>query len=134
MIKIEKVSKSYSEGLAALEDVNLTIEDGEFVFIVGESGSGKSTLIKLLLREIKPTEGNITVNGNIINKLKRRDIPKYRREIGCVFQDFLFKPLVDDVEEGDAAVFVHLADDACGQLFAASDCVNPHLVAFADVD
>ena len=88
MIKIEKVSKSYSEGLAALEDVNLTIEDGEFVFIVGESGSGKSTLIKLLLREIKPTEGNITVNGNIINKLKRRDIPKYRREIGCVFQDF----------------------------------------------
>lgn len=88
MIKIEKVSKSYSEGLAALEDVNLTIEEGEFVFIVGESGSGKSTLIKLLLREIKPTEGNITVNGNIINKLKRRDIPKYRREIGCVFQDF----------------------------------------------
>lgn len=88
MIKIEKVSKSYSEGLAALEDINLTIEDGEFVFIVGESGSGKSTLIKLLLREIKPTEGNITVNGNIINKLKRRDIPKYRREIGCVFQDF----------------------------------------------
>ena len=88
MIKIEKVSKSYSEGLAALEDVNLTIEDGEFVFIVGESGSGKSTLIKLLLREIKPTEGNITVNGNIINKLKRKDIPKYRREIGCVFQDF----------------------------------------------
>ena len=88
MIKIEKVSKSYSEGLAALEDVNLTIEDGEFVFIVGESGSGKSTLIKLLLREIKPIEGNITVNGNIINKLKRRDIPKYRREIGCVFQDF----------------------------------------------
>ena len=71
-----------------MEDVNLTIEDGEFVFIVGESGSGKSTLIKLLLREIKPTEGNITVNGNIINKLKRRDIPKYRREIGCVFQDF----------------------------------------------
>ena len=88
MIKIEKVSKSYSEGLAALEDVNLTIEDREFGFIVGESGSGKSTLIKLLLREIKPTEGNITVNGNIINKLKRRDIPKYRREIGCVFQDF----------------------------------------------
>ena len=88
MIKIEKVSKSYSEGLAALEDVNITIEGGEFVFIVGESGSGKSTLIKLLLREIKPTEGNITVNGNIINKLKRRDIPKYRREIGCVFQDF----------------------------------------------
>ena len=88
MIKIEKVSKSYSEGLATLEDVNLTIEDGEFVFIVGESGSGKSTLIKLLLREIKPTEGNITVNGNIINKLKRKDIPKYRREIGCVFQDF----------------------------------------------
>lgn len=88
MIKIENVSKSYTEGIPALNDVNLTIKDGEFVFIVGESGSGKSTLIKLLLREIKPTEGNITVKGNVINKLRRRDIPKYRREIGCVFQDF----------------------------------------------
>lgn len=88
MIKLENVSKSYSEGLDALNAVNLTINDGEFVFIVGESGSGKSTLIKLLLREIKPSEGDITVNGNVINKLRRRDIPKYRREIGCVFQDF----------------------------------------------
>lgn len=88
MIKIENVSKEYTEGIPALNNVNLTINDGEFVFIVGESGSGKSTLIKLLLREVKPTEGNITVKGNIINKLKRRDIPKYRREIGCVFQDF----------------------------------------------
>ena len=70
MIKIENVSKEYTEGIPALNNVNLTINDGEFVFIVGESGSGKSTLIKLLLREVKPTEGNITVKGNIINKLK----------------------------------------------------------------
>lgn len=88
MIKLENISKSYDEGLDALNNVNLTIHDGEFVFIVGESGSGKSTLIKLLLREIKPTEGDIVVNDRIVNKLKRREIPKYRRKIGCVFQDF----------------------------------------------
>ncbi|MBR4026059.1 MAG: cell division ATP-binding protein FtsE [Lachnospiraceae bacterium] len=88
MIKLEHVSKSYSAGIPALTDVNLEIEDGEFVFIVGDSGSGKSTLIRLLLKELEPTEGIITVNDTVLNNIKRRHIPKYRRNIGFVFQDF----------------------------------------------
>lgn len=88
MIKLEHVSKSYSAGIPALNDVNLEIEDGEFVFVVGDSGSGKSTMIKLLLKELEPTEGTITVEGKVLNKIKRKQIPKYRRNVGVVFQDF----------------------------------------------
>lgn len=68
--------------------MSLDIEEGEFVFIVGDSGSGKSTLIKLLLKELEPTEGTITINNKKLNKIKRRQIPKFRRNIGVVFQDF----------------------------------------------
>ena len=85
MIKLEHVSKSYSAGIPALNDVNLEIEDGEFVFIVGDSGSGKSTLIKLLLKELEPTQGSIMIDGKYLNKIKRRHIPKFRRNIGVVF-------------------------------------------------
>lgn len=88
MIKLEHVSKSYTVGIPALNDVSLDIEEGEFVFIVGDSGSGKSTLIKLLLKELEPTEGTITINNKKLNKIKRRQIPKFRRNIGVVFQDF----------------------------------------------
>lgn len=88
MIKLENVSKSYSKGRPALKELNLHVEDGEFVFVVGSSGSGKSTLVKLLLKELEPTEGTIIVNCKILNKLKRRKIPKYRRDVGVVFQDF----------------------------------------------
>lgn len=88
MIKLEHVSKSYSAGIPALNDVSLNIEEGEFVFVVGDSGSGKSTMIKLLLKELEPTEGTITINGRKLNKIRRRQIPKFRRNIGVVFQDF----------------------------------------------
>ena len=88
MIKLEHVSKSYTAGIPALNDVSLDIEEGEFVFIVGDSGSGKSTLIKLLLKELEPTEGTITINNKKLNKIKRRQIPKFRRNIGVIFQDF----------------------------------------------
>ena len=88
MIKLEHVSKSYTAGIPALNDVSLDIEEGEFVFIVGDSGSGKSTLIKLLLKELEPTEGTITINNKKLNKIKRRHITKLRRKIGVVFQDF----------------------------------------------
>ena len=88
MIKLEHVSKSYSAGIPALNDVNLEIEDGEFVFIVGDSGSGKSTMIKLLLKELEPSEGTIIINGKNLSKIRRRQIPKFRRNIGVVFQDF----------------------------------------------
>jgi cell division transport system ATP-binding protein len=88
MITLDHVSKSYSTGAPALNDVSVHIDKGEFVFIVGDSGSGKSTLIKLLLRELLPTSGTIEVNGVNVGKLKHRQIPKFRRNIGVVFQDF----------------------------------------------
>lgn len=88
MIILENVSKSYSAGIPALNDVSLHIEEGEFVFIVGDSGSGKSTMIKLLLRELTPTSGNINVMGYDLVKIKHRKIPKFRRNLGIVFQDF----------------------------------------------
>lgn len=88
MIVLENVSKSYSTGAPAIKNVNLTIEKGEFVFVVGNSGSGKSTLIKLLLKELEPTEGNISINGKLLNKMKRSKIPELRRDMGVVFQDF----------------------------------------------
>jgi len=88
MISLEHVSKSYAAGIPALNDVSITIDDGEFVFVVGDSGSGKSTLIKLLLKELEPSEGTISVNGHRLNKIRRRHIPKFRRNIGVVFQDF----------------------------------------------
>ena len=88
MIRLEHVSKSYSAGIPALNDINLNIEEGEFVFVVGESGSGKSTLIKLLLKELEPTEGTITINGRNLHKIRRKQIPRYRRNVGVVFQDF----------------------------------------------
>lgn len=88
MISIKGVSKSYGNGAPALSNLNLDIEDGEFVFVVGASGSGKSTFIKLLLKELNPTEGTITVNNTKLSKLKSRGVAKYRRKIGVVFQDF----------------------------------------------
>jgi len=88
LIVFENVTKTYSTGAPALNGVNLKIKKGEFVFIVGDSGSGKSTLIKLLLRELIPTDGEIYVNGARLSKLRRRQVPKYRRNLGVVFQDF----------------------------------------------
>ena len=88
MITLENVSKSYAKGQPALNDVSLHIDKGEFVFIVGNSGSGKSTLIKLLLKELEPTSGTIIVNDQNLGKMKRRKVPKYRRGVGVVFQEF----------------------------------------------
>lgn len=88
IIMLENVSKSYTAGVPALDGVTLNIKKGEFVFIVGDSGSGKSTLIKLLLRELLPTSGRIYVNGTDVVRLRRHKIPKFRRQIGVVFQDF----------------------------------------------
>ena len=94
MITLENVSKAYSTGAPALNNVSLKIEAGEFVFVVGDSGSGKSTLIKLLLRELLPTSGKIMVNDIDVASLRHKQIPKYRRKLGVVFQDsVLDKPL-----------------------------------------
>ena len=88
MIELQNVTKEYSKGNAALNGVSVKIEQGEFVLVVGDSGSGKSTLIKLIMKELDPTEGTIVVNGKNLNKMKHRQIAKYRRGIGVVFQDF----------------------------------------------
>ena len=88
IITLENVSKAYATGAPALNGVNLHINRGEFVFIVGDSGSGKSTLIKLLLRELTPTSGYINVMGYDLVKIRHRKIPKFRRNLGIVFQDF----------------------------------------------
>ncbi len=88
MIDLDHVSKTYEKGLRAIDEVTLHVDEGEFVFVVGESGSGKSTLIRLLLKELDPTGGIITVNGRVLNTMKHRQIPSYRREVGVVFQDF----------------------------------------------
>lgn len=88
MIKMENIEKVYTKGVRALKNVSVTIEDGEFVYVVGASGSGKTTFAKLLIREEKMTRGKLEVCGYDLAKLKSRDIPKLRREIGVVFQDY----------------------------------------------
>ena len=88
MIELREVTKEYSKGVAALNGINLKVDQGEFVFIVGDSGSGKSTLIHLIMKELEPTSGTIIVNGQNLNRMKHRKIPMYRRGIGVVFQDF----------------------------------------------
>ncbi len=101
MIDFENVSKTYSHNVKAVRNLNLHIDNGEFIFIMGDSGSGKSTLIRLLLKEIEPTEGIIRVDGVDITRMKNRKVPYYRRKVGVVFQDFkLLKDL--DVYENVA--------------------------------
>lgn len=92
MIDLDRVSKTYERGLPAVDEISLHVDEGEFVFIVGDSGSGKSTLIRLLMKEIEPTHGIITVNGHVLNTMRHRAIPSYRRDIGVVFQDFRLLP------------------------------------------
>lgn len=88
MVVLEHVTMQYPTGIKALDDVTFRINKGEFVFVVGSSGSGKTTLVKLLLKEIKPTEGEIIVDDRQYSKLKRKEIPMLRRKIGVVFQNF----------------------------------------------
>ena len=92
MIRLEHVSKTYEAGVQAITDINLHIRPGEFVFIIGATGSGKSTIIKLLQKELTPTHGKIVVNGRDIAKITRKQIPRYRRNIGVVFQNFRLLP------------------------------------------
>ena len=92
MVEFRNVSVTYPTGIDALSNVNLKINDGDFAFVVGASGAGKSTMIKLILNEINATHGNLYVNGFNLNKLKRRNVPKLRRTIGVVFQDFRLIP------------------------------------------
>lgn len=95
IIEFRGVSKTYNTGTHALEDVNISISSGEFVFIVGSSGAGKSTFMKLIMREEKANTGKILVNGFDLTKMKRKTVPLLRRTMGIVFQDFRLIPTMN---------------------------------------
>lgn len=92
MIQLQGVTKVYSNGAIGLNDVSLSIERGEFVFITGNSGSGKSTFLKMLYKEVEPDHGKIIINNRNITKMKKKQIPYLRRDLGMVFQDFRLLP------------------------------------------
>ena len=98
MIEFRKVSKVYNKNVKALTNVNINIDKGEFVFLVGPSGAGKSTFIKMLLKEVEPSTGNIVMGNEDLSKIKRRQIPYHRRKIGMVFQDFRLIPTLNVYE------------------------------------
>ncbi len=103
MISLQRVTKTYKNGVTALTDVTVEVEKGEFVFIVGQSGSGKSTMIRLLLKEEEATKGDIYVGGKNLSKMSSWDVPKLRRNVGTVFQDYKLltdKTVFDNVAFG----------------------------------
>jgi cell division transport system ATP-binding protein len=108
LISIKNVSKIYPNGTVALDGINIEIHKGEFVFFVGSSGAGKSTLVKMLLKEENPTSGSISIDGMVINSLKRRQIPYFRRKLGVVFQDFRLLP--DKTVAENIAFAMHIVE------------------------
>ena len=98
MIEFKNVSKVYDNNVKALSNVNIKIDAGDFVFLVGPSGAGKSTFVKMLLKEIEPSEGQIIVDGVDLSKIKRKKVPFHRRKIGMVFQDFRLIPSLNVYE------------------------------------
>ena len=110
IIEFRGVSKTYQTGTHALEDVNIKINNGEFVFVVGSSGAGKSTFMKLIMREEKANTGKIVVNGFDLTNMKRKDVPMLRRTMGIVFQDFRLIPTMNVFENVAFAMHVVGAD------------------------
>ncbi len=110
IIEFDGVSKTYKGGTHALQDVNIKINKGEFVFIVGSSGAGKSTFMKLIMREEKPTAGSITVNGYKLGRLRSKGVALYRRTLGIVFQDFRLIPTMNAFDNVAFAMHVTGAD------------------------
>lgn len=108
MIAIKDVSKIYPNGTVALDGINIDIHKGEFVFFVGASGAGKSTLVKLILKEENPTAGSMSIDGVMINTIKRRQIPYFRRKLGVVFQDFRLLP--DKTVAENVAFAMHIVE------------------------
>jgi len=98
MIEFKNVTKVYDNNVLALSNLNINIDKGEFVFLVGPSGAGKSTFIKMLLKEVDPTAGEVIIAGTNITKLTHKEVPFYRRKIGVVFQDFRLIPTLNIYE------------------------------------
>ena len=98
MIQMKNIYKKYPNGIVALNGINVEIKQGEFVYIVGPSGAGKSTFIKMMYREERPTSGHMLVNGVDLAKIKRKNVPLLRRQIGVVFQDFKLLPRLNVYE------------------------------------
>ncbi len=115
MIDFEHVSKEYKKGgKLALEDINFHVDDGEFVFLLGHSGAGKSTLLKLILREEVPSEGKVLVDGRDVARMRRRQIPYLRRQMGIIFQDFRLIPSMTVYE--NIAFAMHVTNIAANRL------------------
>src|SRR5436190_13642415 len=127
IISFQHVWKTYPTGTEALRDINLIVPEGDFLFLVGPSGAGKSTLVRLLIREEKPTKGKIFVEGTELGRMKRRQLPYYRRKIGLVFQDFKLLPNMTIYENVAFALRVHGEADALirSRVAEALDTVGP---------
>jgi len=128
MIKIENVSKTYRPDVEALKEISIAIEPGEFVFLVGQSGAGKSTLVRLLTAEERPTSGRIEVGGWDITRLGRRHIPRLRRQIGVVYQDFKL------LEQRTLYENVAFALEVCGTSLKTVHTVVPQLLRIVGLE
>ncbi len=127
MLYFEGVSKEYQDGKKVLDNINLTIHKGELVSIVGHSGAGKTTIIKLLLAEEHPTEGKVSFHSDNIHKLKGKDMTKYRRKVGVVFQDFRLIPNKTAYEN------VAFAMEAAGKMDEDIKDDVPHVMDLVDL-
>lgn len=129
LITFDSVSKHYGTHTKALDDISFTIDSGEFVFLVGNSGAGKTTILRLLIRDLLPTTGKISIDTLDVGKLKDADIPKLRRKVGMIFQDF--KVLVDRTVAENVAITLEILNKQNSEIHKKVDEVL-HLVGLTD--
>jgi len=118
MIRFDKVTKTFPSGITAVEDLSFTVDSGEFIGITGPSGAGKTTILKLLIQETLPTSGTITVSELEVGKLKPKDLPKLRRAVGAVFQDF--KILEDQTAAENIALVKEILGDSLDESLSSA--------------
>jgi len=128
MITVEHISKIYYPDFQALKDINLTIDPGEFVFLIGQSGAGKSTLVRLITAEERPTEGKILIGDWDITRMRKREAPYLRRQIGVVFQDF---KLIDTKTVFENVAF---ALEVCGESWKKIKEIVPQVLRIVGLE